>query len=372
MIDQKCFTREWLDSFKNQKEHKRIQTNILEKMIRALHLVELLKDHGLDFVFKGGTSLILLLDNANRFSIDVDIICNEEKATLESVLNEVINKSDFISLVRDNRSNKKGVPKAHYKFEFQSVYNSNSTDHILLDILRDDTVYTDIIECPVETKWIVNNSDITVKTPSIDAITGDKLTAFAPNTIGIPYKKGGYSSSMEISKQLYDLSRLFDHISDMIVVKDNFLSIAEQEIKFRTRKDSQPVNDLTSESVLKDTINTCLLVTKRNANKREPDKSNFKLLQNGIKAFGDGYLMSGKFRIDDAVVTAAKVGYLATKILVQDLSPISYFEGQNIGSLLIEQPDWNYLNKLKKQPDKSAFYYWVKAVELLNKYKITF
>jgi len=80
--------------------------------------------------------------------------------------------------------------------------------------------------------------------------------------------------------------------------------------------------------------------------------------------------MSGKFRIDDAVVAAAKVGYLATKILVQDLSPISYFEGQNIGSLIIEQPEWNYLNKLKKQPDKSAFYYWIKAIELLRKNKI--
>ena len=33
MINKKCFTTEWLGSFKKQKEHKLIQTNILEKMI---------------------------------------------------------------------------------------------------------------------------------------------------------------------------------------------------------------------------------------------------------------------------------------------------------------------------------------------------
>ena len=40
-----------------------------------------------------------------------------------------------------------------------------------------------------------------VTVPTIDAITGDKLTAFAPNTIGIPYFKGKdkQSFSMEIS-----------------------------------------------------------------------------------------------------------------------------------------------------------------------------
>jgi hypothetical protein len=33
----------------------------------------------------------------------------------------------------------------------------------------------------------------------------EKLTAFAPNTTGIPYEKNGHSKSMEIIKQLYDI-----------------------------------------------------------------------------------------------------------------------------------------------------------------------
>ena len=69
MISEKCFTVEWLESFKKQKKHKLIQTNILEKMIYALHLLEQLKNNGLEFVFKGGTSLVLLLDEENQINL---------------------------------------------------------------------------------------------------------------------------------------------------------------------------------------------------------------------------------------------------------------------------------------------------------------
>ncbi len=78
--------------------------------------------------------------------------------------------------------------------------------------------------------------------------------------------------------------------------------------------------------------------------------------------------MNGNFRIDEAVTTSAKVAYLAAKILKNDLSPIGY-NNEDIKSLFIENLNWNFLNKLKKQPDKSAFYYWYKAVELLAKKK---
>ena len=79
--------------------------------------------------------------------------------------------------------------------------------------------------------------------------------------------------------------------------------------------------------------------------------------------------MNGNFRIDEAVTASAKVAYLAAKILKNDLSPIEYYNNQEVKNLLIENPNWNFLNKLKKQPDKSAFYYWYKAVELLAKKK---
>ena len=40
--------------------------------------------------------------------------------------------------------------------------------------------------------------------------------------------------------------------------------------------------------------------------------------------------------------------------------------GNRIKDLNIENPDWNFLNRLKRQPDKSSFYYWYQTVELLK------
>jgi len=92
MIKDKCFTEEWLDQFKKQKDYKRTDKIIFEKMIYALHLLERLKANGLSFVFKGGSSLLLLLKEGNRFSIDIDIICKEERKDLEEILNNLAAK----------------------------------------------------------------------------------------------------------------------------------------------------------------------------------------------------------------------------------------------------------------------------------------
>ena len=61
MIKEKCFTEEWLESFKNQAEHKKIDKIILEKMIYALHLLEQLEVNNLNFVFKGRHSSVAKL-----------------------------------------------------------------------------------------------------------------------------------------------------------------------------------------------------------------------------------------------------------------------------------------------------------------------
>lgn len=367
MINPKCFTHEWLNSFKSQEKHQLIQTNILEKMIYALHLIDQLKNSGLEFIFKGGTSLVFLLDEGNRFSIDVDIICNTNRHMLEDVLNEIIKKSNFISFTLDEkRSYQPGVPKAHYIFEFKTVFNTKAPAKILLDVLIDEPLYPEIEKKELKTKWIETDGTSIINMPSVDAITGDKLTAFAPNTTGIPYYKGNETFSMEICKQLFDLSRLFEKVHNLETVNKSFQLHAEKEITYRKNQTNKKLN---SEIVLNDLINTCLIITKRDKNKEEPDKSHFQLLQEGIRAFGSGYLMSGKFRIDDAVVAAAKVAYLAVKLLLQDFSPIQYYSGEDIKPLYIEYPDWNFLNKLKKQPDKSAFYYWYHTVNLLKQKK---
>lgn len=342
MITKNCFTEEWLDTFKQKKVHKRIDKAILEKMIHGLHLLESIKANGLDFVFKGGTSLILLLEEGNRFSIDIDIICNTDRETLEKILNKVIDSSNFKSFELDeHRSYQAGVPKAHYSFAFDSATTGKYSGTILLDVLLEDSLYPELTNKEIKTKWIETEGKTNIKVPTIDAITGDKLTAFAPNTVGIPYFKGKTQRpcSMEICKQLFDLSKLFEKIDNLEVVAKSFEAFAKQEIQYREA-------DLTIENVLQDTINTCLILTKRGKGTSD-EKANFTELQKGIKAFGTGFLMEGNFRIDDAIPAAARIAYLSAKILHKDLSPIEYYDSQDIKELNIENKDWNFLNRLK-------------------------
>ena len=364
MIKKKCFTREWLEGFKKQKEHKSIQIDILERMIYALHLLERLKNKGLQFTFKGGTSLVLLLDEGTRFSIDIDIVCNTERKAVEKILNDIVEDSKFMVVELDeHRSYKEGIPKAHYKFLFESVVNPKVQGGILLDILIKEPIYPEFTEYSIETKWIEPEYETTVQTPSIDAITGDKLTAFAPSTIGIPYFKGDRDSTTEIAKQLYDLSRLFENVTEVGMVAESFCLHANQEIGFR--KAANEELKTTIEDVLNDTLETCLTIVRREKNPEDDSKKNFKLLEKGIRSFGAGYLMEGHFRIENAMAASARVALLVAKILTGDISPIDYYQEQDIKGLTIESADYAYLNKLKKQPDKSIFYYWHQAITLL-------
>ena len=368
MIKEKCFTVEWLDSFKKQTEYRRIDKIVLEKMIYAFHLLEQLKVNGLKFVFKGGTSLVLLLEEGNRFSIDIDIIYKSGRMNLEGILEKVVKSSKFKSYRLDAlRSYKPGVPKAHYIFEFESATNTKYSGKLLLDVLIEDSIYPELVEKPIQTKWLETETPIMVTVPSVDSITGDKLTAFAPNTIGIPYFKGDQPFAMEICKQLFDLSRLFNRIGNIEVVAKSFQSFAKQEIAYR--KDGDRSLDLTPGKVLKDTLDTCLILTTRGGGNEVQVKDNFRLLRDGIRALGTGFLMSGNFRMDDAVVAAARVAHLTAKLMVGDFSPIQLYKEQDIKALNIEDPGWNFLNRLKRQPDKSSFYYWYHTVELLTKVK---
>ena len=364
MIREHCFMDEWVEGFKKQKDHRRIDKIILEKMIYALHLLERLKSNGLDFVFKGVTSLLILIEEGNRFSIDIDIICKTDRNDLEDILQKVVDSSNFTGFELDeHRSYQPGVPKAHYKFSFKSTRVGSGG--ILLDVLIDDSIYPELIKKPVITKWIETDRETLVTIPSIDSITGDKLTAFSPNTIGIPYFKGKDNQpfSMEICKQLFDLSRLFENIKNMEIVAASFQKFAKHEIAYR--KKGNPEAELTPEMVLQDTIDTCIILGKRGRGS-DDEKAKFRELQKGIIAFGTGFLMAGNFRIDDAVAASAKVAYIAAKILVDDLSPITYYEGQDIKDLIIEDQNWNFLMRLKRQPDKSIFFYWYQVVQLLT------
>ena len=365
MIKDHCFSYEWIDQFKKQKNRRQIDPIILQKMIYALHLLEQLQINNLEFVFKGGTSLVLLLDTGSRFSIDIDIICKTERNELERILDMTVKSSQFTKWELDeHRSYQEGIPKAHYRFHFDAANHGSGA--ILLDVLIEDCIYPETIQRPVTTRWIDNDDPTLVIVPSIDSITGDKLTAFAPNTIGIPYFKGtdNQSFSMEICKQLFDLSKLFENIENVEEVMASFEKFALREIGYRENGTSN--QEMTPDEVLQDTINTCVIISKRGGGNSN-EKLKFAELQKGIRSFGNAFLMEGHFRLEDAIAASARIAYLAAKIRYKEIEPIAFYEGQDIKDLIVENISWNFLNKLKKLPDKSAFYYWYQATIIFDR-----
>ncbi|MDR7130718.1 hypothetical protein J2X69_003075 [Algoriphagus sp. 4150] len=350
MIKAQCFTKEWVNGFKQQKNLKRINPPILEKMIHALSLLQQLKAHGLDFIFKGGTSLVLLLSKSRRFSVDIDIITTQSREEIEAILDKVVSNSHFNGWeLQDRRSYKEGVPKAHYEFDYESSLNQ-SAHFVLLDILFEQTDYPRLLSAPIQSEWIETEEVLKVAVPSIESILGDKLTAFAPNTVGILY---GTEKEQEIIKQLFDIGCLFDEAENVEEIALSFEKIGAKEINYREL-------EISLTDILEDIFTTSLLIAKRTKNTTKPDKTRFTELTTGIRRFG-GFLIAENFKIEDAILAAGKAAYLAKQLRNRDFSALEKFNGQVISKLEITG-ELNFLNKLKKSRDKAAFFYWYKAL----------
>ena len=122
MINPVSFSRDWIFSVRDQLPGK--DPILIEKMIMALALVEQLKLAGLDFVFKGGTSILLMLDKPERFSIDVDIIL-PERGNIDRIFQTILELGVFRRVEENIR--KGNLPKEHYKFYFQSCVQNKSS-----------------------------------------------------------------------------------------------------------------------------------------------------------------------------------------------------------------------------------------------------
>ena len=348
MITNKSFTKTWIDSLRKLK--RKIDPGLCEKMIRALGLLEQLVIKKLDFVFKGGTALILLIDEPQRFSIDIDINLNTSEVELEDIFSQIISSGVFIKY-EENLRKRSSIPKAHYKFYYKSVIFDRE-DYILLDVLFHKHTYPEVIYTPIKTVWLDTDENYTfVKTPSIDAILGDKLTAFAPSTIGIQY---GCAKEMEIIKQLFDIGRLFDHAKNITTIAKSFNSIAKDEISFRKK-------DLTSKLVLNDIIQTCLLIAKLDYKVPKDQEKSDELIK-GINRFKN-YLISNSFNMIEAKVASSKAAYIATKILYENTSNFEHFNRKAHLLPNLFKSEFTHLNKLRKQVPE-AYFYWIKIFEI--------
>jgi hypothetical protein len=362
MILATSYTPEWIRE--KRKTYPASDPNIMEKVIYALSLVEQLVQANLRFTFKGGTSLLLILPEPKRFSIDIDIITTEARERVESVLSEVCRKGVFTKFELDERrSYQPGIPKAHYLLTFFSQWDQRDRI-ILLDILYEEHGYPALIQAPVINEWIQTSADpISVPIPSVDSITGDKLTAYAPNTIGIRFRvehaDGRITEKqMEVMKQLFDVGILFDRLNNFIHFKQSFERTSAKEIVYRAQ------DNITQEAVLNDIINTSLMVASQG--KFFDPKGSYQHVATGLNQI-KSYIYQGAFRRDEAVLASAKCAYLAAMILTGYEGKILRWQNEDdIQEYFVKPIEYQFLNKRRNIPGGPLFY-WYHTLSLMGR-----
>jgi hypothetical protein len=351
VISKETYTKEWLR--KIQKLYRGKDPILIEKITRAFALLEQLKLKGLDFIFKGGSSLLLLLKEINRFSIDI-ILPRESKQT-EKIFDDIIKDGLFSGYEEDRRGGAGDIPKSHFKFYYNSLLTiSRQNALVLLDVLYEENPYAQTVSVPVESPFIgTEPPGVEVVTPDINCILGDKLTAFAPNTTGIPYSKG---KSLEIIKQLYDIGRLFDHFDNITGIEETFTRIASQELEYRE------LNQLTINHVLDDIFDTAAVISFRGPHEKEC----YEELSDGVRKIIH-YIYSEHYRIEEAISSAAKAAYLSRLLKSPGNQEVARFDkNTDLSRLTITHPQYTKFNKIKKYKPET-FFYWYEALKIHDK-----
>lgn len=357
MISKESLVIEWIN--KVSSANRKADKILVEKVIRAFLLLEGLSKQKMEFVFKGGTALMLLLDSSKRLSIDIDIILPNAPDNLIELLNNIAKDQWFTKVVLQHRSVDSKIKKAHYKFFYKPVHKTQAEEeNILLDVLFEKANYENIIKLPILSDFILSEGDpIMVSVPSPEDILGDKLTAFAPNTTGIPYFKKEQSMSMEIIKQLYDIGNLVDVAGDLETVNKTFSLFAKTELGYRNEE------NLTKKNVLEDIFQTSLTIVSRGAT----GNGDFEELQKGIQRVSR-FIFSEPFHLDKAITFATKAAYTAILIKHNANKFEKYNNPLQMEDWSVGKPLWPGINRLKRS-NPEAFFYWYKIYELITQTK---
>ncbi|MCQ2147517.1 MAG: nucleotidyl transferase AbiEii/AbiGii toxin family protein [Bacteroidales bacterium] len=360
MISRECYTKEWYSAVSEQMNYHDL--NLIERVVRAFSLLEMLSASGCPFIFKGGTSLMVLLgSDTHRLSIDIDIIC-PPGTDITKYLNNCQDYA-FLSYEQIERVQRTNVPKSHCKLHYKVSFSdkvSATESAILLDVLYEDAQYSNVIKKPIISPFIrVEGEPLLVSVPSANDILGDKLTAYAPNTSGVPYMKNGNPACLQIAKQLYDIARLFDVFDDFDVVSSTFKRISEIELGYRNNAGNHI-------DVLDDIIKTSLCLSTRGA----AGVGEIKELLDGVSRIRS-HVFGISYSLESAITDAAKAACLAAAILT-GTDAIIRFNPANVGELASVEINHDILssklNKLKKS-NIEAFFYWAEADSMLRNRK---
>ena len=346
MLQKSNFTEEHI--WKLQKQSRR-DPALLERTVYAFGLLEAIAQAGLPFIFKGGTCLMLLLKEPHRLSTDIDIIV-EPDTDIDAYIKKAANIFPFIRQEEQKRVKRNNIEKRHFKFTYDSPVNGKEF-YILLDVLFEHPQYVRTITKEIRNDLLLVEPEYTmVRIPSIECLLGDKLTAFAPHTTGIPLHMG---KNMEVMKQLYDVSTLLDEFQNFADVRDTYRKVALTEIAYRG-------SCVTVEECLLDTFRASICIASRGKFMEEE----YPLYLSGIRDLR-GHIYSENYSPEVAVGRAAKAAYMTICLLLDT----PYQAVSDFHDFAMEQfsfPELAMVRYLRKAAPE-AYAYMIKTDKLLGK-----
>jgi predicted nucleotidyltransferase component of viral defense system len=356
MLNANCFSRAWIQQ---QANLLHCQDYMLEKAILALQLLANLVETGLPFQFKGGTSLLLRLPQIHRLSIDIDIATQATENEVQDAVTRIGQISPFFHAVHDQDRDAALPPKKHFRFLFPSAINNNRST-ILLDVLYEPNPTPYCEPVLIKTPFIDCTRELRVNIPSVESLLGDKLTAFAPTTIGIPYfDRRNENRQTDIIKQLFDAAALFDAATNLQVVTEVYTTVHANQCCYRERA-------FTEAQTLDDSIEAAMQLSAHKLPGFTTTPTS-QQLGAGVGSLAN-HLVNQPFGPDDARIAAGKVACLAAWLKSRPVDkPIDSlrYSTTRINELRdkqIGQP-WPVLDRLKTL-NIEAFHYWWLAHQL--------
>jgi len=349
-IDRQCLTKSWI--LGKAAELAPVEPVQLERCILAFELLGRIADAEIPFIFKGGTAVLLRLKSLHRLSVDVDISSQCPPAKLERELTEVGRRAPFLGCEERQRRQPPLPKKRHFYFAFKSSITGDE-GHVIVDVLEEGDLYPVVEDVPVAMPFFIPDHRVIVRVPTAEGLLGDKLTAFAPTTVGLPYDA---ESPVDLIKQLFDISQLFDRVTRLDTVITAYRRIFGAENRYRGNK-------FTAEQVLDDTYEAALTLAAIDLTKAL-DAQRTAVLKAGVANIAP-LLVQSDFKLPQAKAAAGKAALLSRLIRANRREvelPALRFDPQIIASLqglLIDRP-LEYLNKLKGVSPE-AFHYWHKV-----------
>jgi hypothetical protein len=219
---------------------------LAEQAVHCLELVAELVYGGLSFQFKGGNSLLVLMQAPRRFSIDVDIATDEPQQRIEGVLDRIVADCGvFVKWAHRPHKTKPWIKLASYYLFYRSHVASEEEAFIMLD--------AQLVRSPYATQRLpvacgeLYKTVVQAEVPLTSSIIGDKLLTLGPNTLGIPFGKGKEAQRI---KHVFDISLLLNAGPALGGIRESFVACIGHENALQKKT-------ITAQQLLSDTLLFC-------------------------------------------------------------------------------------------------------------------